>query len=231
MGRRGLSLPLQLDVPGFAYCLPDRFTDQEPGTGYLYLGDTSALVQEEALKFVDTPMLSNPLLPTVHYIGVTGISVGGVAVDLPADALKLQANGTGGVLLDSGTTITILAGAVYDPVMAALESGTTGLPRFPELELATGMELCYTVSGGRLPEGLPSFAFHLEGGADWQLPLANYFIPAVVTRDGFCYAFASLGGNALSFSIIGNTQQQNTVLVHDWANNKVSFSTAATSCG
>ncbi len=64
-----------------------------------------------------TPMISNPVNPTFYYAGVTGVSVNGVPVNYPANSFNILANGNGGLIIDSGTTITYLVQAAYTPIL------------------------------------------------------------------------------------------------------------------
>jgi hypothetical protein len=48
---------------------------------------------------------------------VTGISVGDVLLDIPADFFYISTDGSGGIIFDSGTTLTLLSGVAYDAVL------------------------------------------------------------------------------------------------------------------
>jgi hypothetical protein len=62
-----------------------------------------------------TPIYSSP--PETHYyVNVTGISVGDVLLNIPADFFY-PTNGGGGIIFDSGTTLTLLRGVAYDAVV------------------------------------------------------------------------------------------------------------------
>jgi hypothetical protein len=64
-----------------------------------------------------TPIYSNPLT-SYYYVNVTGISVGDVSLNIPADFLNInRTDGSGGIILDSGTTLTMLIGVAYDLVV------------------------------------------------------------------------------------------------------------------
>jgi hypothetical protein len=51
-------------------------------------------------------------------VNVTGISVGGVLLNISADFFDISAtDGSGGVIFDSGTTYTLLIGVAYELVL------------------------------------------------------------------------------------------------------------------
>jgi hypothetical protein len=108
------SLPSQLSslVSGFtdifSYCLiPFDATAANYSTFYFGVPETNISTY--------TPMLPSS---TLYYVSVTGISVGGVLLDIPADFFDVSpTNGSGGVIFDSGTTLTLLIGAAYDAVL------------------------------------------------------------------------------------------------------------------
>lgn len=58
------------------------------------------------------PLLDNSASNTYGYFGLSGISVGDEAVKFPPSLLEMGRDGGGGVILDSGTTVTRLRRAV-----------------------------------------------------------------------------------------------------------------------
>lgn len=66
---------------------------------------------------VYTPILTNSLIPTFYYVGMTGITVGGTQLDLPIGTFDIYLDGSGGVIMDSGTTLTYLNNDAYNAVV------------------------------------------------------------------------------------------------------------------
>uniref|UniRef100_A0ACD5XDL9 Uncharacterized protein n=1 Tax=Avena sativa TaxID=4498 RepID=A0ACD5XDL9_AVESA len=94
----------------FSYCLPSYKSSNFSGT--LRLGPVG---QPKRIK--TTPLLYNPHRPTLYYVDMTGIRVGGKAVPIPASALTFDpAIGTGGTIVDAGTMFTRLSAPVYAAV-------------------------------------------------------------------------------------------------------------------
>jgi hypothetical protein len=107
------SLPSQLSLVSgftdiFSYCLiPFDSTAANHSTFYFGVPETNISTY--------TPIL--PSAP-LYYVNVTGISVGGVLLDIPAGFFDVSpTDGSGGVICDSGTTFTLLIGAAYDAVL------------------------------------------------------------------------------------------------------------------
>jgi hypothetical protein len=129
LGKGPLSLISQAGAVAskkFSYCLVPLGSAQ---TSPLFVGDSVA-----ASGVAYTPMLTNNANPTFYYAGVTGITVAGKPVTYPAATFNLDASGQGGLILDSGTTLTYLETAAFAPVLAVHILSTTSLqfslPRF-----------------------------------------------------------------------------------------------------
>ncbi|BFG22172.1 hypothetical protein CerSpe_084460 [Prunus speciosa] len=211
LGRGKLSFPTQTGVrfnKKFSYCLVDRSASSKPSS--VVFGDSSV---SRTARF--TPLLANPKLDTFYYVELIGISVGGTRVrGITASLFKLDAAGNGGVILDSGTSVTRLTRAAYNSLRDAFRAGTTGLKRAPEFSL---FDTCFDLSG-RSEVKVPTVVLHFRN-ADVSLPATNYLIP-VDSSGSFCFAFAGTMGG---LSIIGNIQQQGFRVVYDLASSRVGF--------
>ncbi|XP_057805826.1 aspartyl protease family protein 2-like [Salvia miltiorrhiza] len=212
LGRGKLSFPTQAGGRfgrKFSYCLVDRSASSNPSS--MVFGGSAAASRSAAY----TPLLRNPKLDTFYYVGLSGISVGGARVaGITASLFKLDAIGNGGVILDSGTSVTRLTRPAYAALRDAFVAGAPNLKRASEFSL---FDTCFDLSG-KTEVKVPTVVLHFEG-ADVSLPASNYLIP--VDGDGkFCFAFA---GTASGLSIIGNIQQQSFRVVFDLAGNRVGF--------
>jgi hypothetical protein len=116
LGLGPLSLPSQLSADGvvdqvFSYCLVDVAAASQGISSQLTFG---AAAENSAATF--TPLISNPVNPTFYYVGVTGVSVGGTDVAIDPSAFQIDAMGNGGVILDSGTTVTMWTGDAFTAI-------------------------------------------------------------------------------------------------------------------
>ncbi|CAN6985075.1 unnamed protein product [Brassica oleracea var. botrytis] len=202
-----LALPSQLNTTSFSYCLVDRDSDSSSTVEF------GSDIPNDA---VVAPLLRNHQLDTFYYLGLTGISVGGEMLEIPASSFEMDESGGGGVIIDSGTAVTRLQTGVYDSLRDAFVKGTTDLERAAGVAM---FDTCYDLSGKTTIE-VPSVAFHFPGGNMLALPAKNYMIP-VDTVGTFCLAFAP---TASSLAIIGNVQQQGTRVGFDLVNSLIGFS-------
>jgi hypothetical protein len=113
LGQGSFSLPSQLqniysDI--FSYCLVGAATST--ASTFLF-GTPEGVIQ----GLVYTPIITNILIPTFYYVGMTGITVGGTQLDLPIGTFDIYLDGSGGVIMDSGTTLTYLNNDAYNAVV------------------------------------------------------------------------------------------------------------------
>ncbi|KAM7275658.1 hypothetical protein ACFE04_017524 [Oxalis oulophora] len=211
LGRGRLSFPSQTGRRfnrKFSYCLVDRSASSKPSS--VVFGD--AAVSKTALF---TPLVSNPKLDTFYYVELLGMSVGGTRVPgITASQFKLDNAGNGGVIVDSGTSVTRLTRPAYIALRDAFRTGAASLKRASDFSL---FDTCFDLSG-KTEVKVPTVVMHFRG-ADVSLPAANYLIP-VDTSGTFCFAFA---GTMSGLSIIGNIQQQGFRVVYDLAAGRVGF--------
>lgn len=124
LGRGAVSLPSQLSPyisDKFSYCLVNLEMSATK-TSPIFFGDIAAAqtsTSAAGLKY--TPLINNPKHPTFYYVGVNGISVGGQMIaGLSAQNFSINTVGNGGVIFDSGTTLTIWNSNVYTLILQVL---------------------------------------------------------------------------------------------------------------
>ncbi|XP_037413117.1 aspartyl protease family protein 2-like [Triticum dicoccoides] len=220
LGRGSLSFPTQISRRygrSFSYCLVDRTSSANSASrSSTVTFGSGALGSTVASSF--TPMVKNPRMETFYYVQLIGISVGGARVPGVANSdLRLDpSSGRGGVIVDSGTSVTRLARPAYSALRDAFRGAAAGLRLSPG-----GFSLfdtCYDLSGRKVVK-VPTVSMHFAGGAEAALPPENYLIP-VDSKGTFCFAFAGTDGGV---SIIGNIQQQGFRVVFDGDGQRVAF--------
>lgn len=212
LGKGPLSLVTQAGAIAskkFSYCLVPLGSGK---TSPLYVGDSAA-----AGGVAYTPLVTNKANPTFYYARVTGITVAGKAVQYPAGAFDIDGSGNGGFIFDSGTTLTYLQTSAFTAVVNAVKASIAYPPADGSFY---GLEYCFSTAGVANP-AYPTMVFHFAGGADFNLTPDNVFV-ALDTKGTTCLAMAASSG----FSIFGNIQQQNHVIVHDLVNNRIGFKSA-----
>lgn len=207
LGGGALSFPSQIKASSFSYCLVDRDSDS-----------TSTLEFDSPTPpgAVTAPLIRNSKLDTFYYVELTGLSVAGNMLPISTSALKLDDNGDGGVIVDSGTAVTRLQTDVYNSLRDEFVKGTRHLPSTNGVAL---FDTCFDLSKKKTVD-VPTVSFHFSNGKELALPAKNYLIP-VDSSGTFCLAFAPTSS---SLSIIGNVQQQGTRVTFDLANSLIGFS-------
>ncbi|PWZ31550.1 Aspartic proteinase nepenthesin-1 [Zea mays] len=210
-GRNPLSLVSQLSIRRFSYCLTS-YPSRRQST--LLFGSLSDGVYGDATGRVQTtPLLQSPQNPTFYYVHFTGLTVGVRRLRIPESAFALRPDGSGGVIVDSGTALTLLPAAVLAEVVRAFRQQL-------RLPFANGGNpedgVCFLVpaawrrssSTSQMP--VPRMVLHFQG-ADLDLPRRNYVLDDH-RRGRLCLLLADSGDDG---STIGNLVQQDMRVLYD----------------
>ncbi|CAM0144811.1 unnamed protein product [Urochloa decumbens] len=216
-----VSLVSQLGAGMFSYCLTP-FQDAN-STSTLLLGPSASL--DGITGVGSTPFVASPATALdnyYYYLNLTGISLGTTALSIPPDAFTLNANGSGGLIIDSGTTFTALVDSAYQQVRAAVVSLVT-LHTTADGLAATGLDLCFALpSPTSAPPDMPSMTLHFDG-ADMVLPPDSYMI---TYTDNSLWCLAMQNQTDGEVSTLGNYQQQNMHILYDVGQEILSFAPA-----
>jgi hypothetical protein len=212
LGRGPLSLVSQLGLDKFSYCLTSLDdTSKSP----LLLGSLAAISKTAASSVQTTPLVKNPSQPSFYYVNLKGLTVGSTHITLPSSAFSVQADGTGGVIVDSGTSITYLELQGY----RALKKAFAAQMKLPAADgSGIGLDLCFAAPASGVDQvEVPKLVLHFDG-ADLDLPAENYM---VLDSGSGALCLTVMGSRGLS--IIGNFQQQNIQFVYDVGGDTLSF--------
>jgi len=212
-GRGVLSLPSQLRVDNFSYCFTN-VTGSAPSP--VLLGLPADLYDSASGAAQTTRLIQSSVNPTFYYLSLKSITVGSATLPVPESAFALRGNGSGGTIIDSGTSVTLLPPLVYGLLHDAFVSQV-------DLPVTNDEPLCFAVSSlssGKKQE-VPKLELQFDG-ATLDLPRENYvFEMEDGGRSNICIAIMSSGGGGMT--IIGNYQQQNLHVLYDLAGNNLSF--------
>ncbi|XP_010266601.1 PREDICTED: probable aspartic protease At2g35615 [Nelumbo nucifera] len=156
---------------------------------------------------VSTPLVSKEPT-TFYYLNLEGLSVNSNKF------VQIQTHGN--IVIDSGTTYTILSSHLYNQLESTLSNVTVDLTRAEDLTRT--FRLCYE---DKPFARLPNITFHFTG-ADLILGPHNTFIEF----NGL--ACLAILPSKDDFSIFGNVAQRNFLVTYDLEERKVSF--ASTRC-
>ncbi|XP_076941181.1 putative aspartyl protease At4g16563 [Bidens hawaiensis] len=265
-GRGELSLPAQLAKfsprlgSQFSYCLVSHSFDQDrvrqPSPLILGRVDSDPVIGENGNKqkwvgftiqddFAYTAMLENPKHPYYYYVGLEAVTVGDRKIPAPENMKRIDRRGDGGMVVDSGTTYTMLPEGFYNMIVSEFGKRLK-LKRAGPVDDRTGLSPCYYV-GQRGTKGVvdvpvPRLVFHFGGNSSVVMPTRNYFYKFVdsgddretktktdtkkIKRNVGCMTlmnggyFPDSGGLA---GLLGNYQQQGLEVVYDLLKKRVGF--------
>ncbi|GJN32556.1 hypothetical protein PR202_gb21070 [Eleusine coracana subsp. coracana] len=143
-----------------------------------------------------------------------GISIGDTRLSIPDHVFDIKSDGSGGVIFDSGSSLTDL----HETAFTAVASYVDEMFELPPSNYSTLTGPCYTLQPGvELPE-MPDMVLHFADGADMRLHRDNYMMH-LKDQSEMCL---TINGNR-GMSIIGNFQQQNMHVLYDITEGYLSF--------
>lgn len=229
-GRGPESLPSQLGLKRFSYCLiSHRFDDSTESSDLILHSDSSGGTKTDGLSytpFQENPAANNPAFRQYYYLTIRKIIIGGKRVKIPSKLFEPDSKGNGGTIVDSGSTFTFMERPIFYLVAQEFEKQMANFTRAKEVENRSGLSPCFDFSGlGSI--SFPEFTIKFRGGANMTLPVENYFslvgesqvaCLTIISDKGTIPAAA--GGPAV---ILGNYQQQNFYVEYDLENGRFGF--------
>ncbi|PQQ02016.1 aspartic proteinase CDR1 [Prunus yedoensis var. nudiflora] len=205
LSREPSSLVGQIGFRHVSYCIP---SEDKGSRSSVKIGLPAVITEENT----QTPMLSGK--GGLYYLSLEGISIGGARLNIPRSVFDMTPEGDGGVIMDSGTSFTLIApegfGAVKQAVLDALSE-------FKPVEDSDKLyPFCYDDGRFKL-ETTPEIVFHFTR-LDFPLAAGNTWIRN--SQGHFCLAIRESVGN---FNIFGLYQHRNANVGFDFNNNIVSL--------
>ncbi|CAN1245813.1 Aspartic proteinase CDR1 [Linum grandiflorum] len=189
----------------FSYCMVPYDATPET-TSTMHFGQKAVVSGGEV---VTTPLLSSELGSTFYSLLLESVSVGSTTI--PFGNSNSETSSTGNIIIDSGTTLTIVPTDFLSNFATAIEAQVTGgnKTRDPQGLLS----LCYLIDD-KLK--IPPVAAYFKGGGVELTPV-NLFVP--MSKTVTCLAF--YGSDEVS--IYGNLAQQDFLVGYDLQKRTVSF--------
>lgn len=179
-------------------------------SAYLTFGPNKLLNSSAARH---TELIIKPALGPFYFVGIVGISVAGELLRIPRSVWDLEKGG--GAILDSGTSLAVLAEPAYEAVVSALSQRLSGIPRVDVDPFA----FCYNWTHVGSSFRVPSLVVHFSGFARLEPPAKSYLIDVA---DGVkCLGFVSAPWPGTS--TIGNIIQQEHLWEFDIMNRRLRF--------
>lgn len=196
----------------FSYCLVDHLSPRNVSS-YLIFGSNN-----RSTRMHYTELVLGVMSP-FYAVNLRGISIGGSMLNISAETWNVSS--VGGVIIDSGSSLTSLAQVAYQPVMAALRASLQNLSEVNE-DMGP-LEHCFNSTGFKDSQ-VPRLAFHFTDGARLKPPVKRYVIDVAAGVKCLGFTAAPWPGP----SVIGNIMQQNHVWEFDMGKGRLGF--AASSC-
>ncbi|XP_043693324.1 aspartyl protease family protein At5g10770-like [Telopea speciosissima] len=193
----------------FSYCLPPTSSS----TGFLAFG--SQVGNSSTAQY--TPLLTDPKYPSLYFLNMTGISVGGKSLPILQSVFT-----TSGTIIDSGTVITRLPPTAYSALRSSFRQA---MFKYPITSPYLLLDTCYTLAGNDTAK-LPTIVLHFTGGTDFSIDKSGILVQASLTQ--YCLAFAG-NNNATDLAILGSMQQHGIEMIYNVAGGKLGFGTSACS--
>ncbi|KAK7314216.1 hypothetical protein VNO77_39429 [Canavalia gladiata] len=188
----------------FSYCLTPMFPESN-SSSKLNFGD-AAMVSGRGT--VSTPIVEHDQ-QIFYYLTLEAFSVGKNRIEFGDSSFGSV--GDGNIIIDSGTTLTLLPNDLY----SRFESAVAEKIKLKRVDDPTQLlNLCYDITSDELD--VPVITAHFSG-ADVQLNAINTFVE--VAKGVSCLAFTSTE----NIPIFGNLAQQNLLVGYDLKNNILSF--------
>lgn len=191
----------------FSYCLPST---EAGSSGSLVMGGDSSLFKNST-PISYTRMIQNPQLSNFYFLNLTGISIGG-------EAVQVQNFANGGIMIDSGTIISRLAPSVYRAVKAEFVKQFSGFPPAPGFSI---LDTCFNLTGYS-EVNIPTLKLHFEGNAELNADVTGILYIVKADASQVCLALSSLTYED-EIGIVGNYQQKNLRVVYDTKQSELGF--------
>lgn len=186
----------------FSYCLVP-LTSETGLTSKINFG-RNGVVSGDGV--VSTPLVMKDT-DTFYFLTLEAISVGCKKIQFMGSIVGTE---EGNIIIDSGTTLTLLPSRFYTELESAVAST---IEAEPVQDPQGVMGLCYRESSSL---EIPDITIHFKGG-DVKLDKVNAFV--AVSEDLYCFAFAAND----QLLIYGNLAQMNFLVGYDTVSRTVSF--------
>ncbi|KZV32902.1 aspartic protein nepenthesin-2 [Dorcoceras hygrometricum] len=200
----------------FSYCLVDHLSPKNVSSYLIFGSYHETDISPTELQYTELVL---GVISPFYAVNMKGISIGGILLGIPNEVWNV--NGVGGVIVDSGSSLTFLTQPAYQPVVDALKPSLSSF-RTSNQDFAP-LEYCFNSTG--FDESLvPRLVFHFTDGARFEPPVKSYVIDAATGVKCLGFVNATWPGT----SVLGNIMQQNHFWEFDIAKARLGF--ASSSC-
>ncbi|KAL9250295.1 Aspartic proteinase nepenthesin-1-like protein [Drosera capensis] len=216
LGQGPLSFPSQMPngSKSFTYCIVDFLSTQN---SHMYFGSLPSNKMPKNSQ--STPIQKNSNYPTYYYVQIQGISINGKPLKYPQSSCALNKDdGSGGMIIDSGTTLTYLTKALNTVIKNTLLQKITNT-LYPYSSEA-GLSPCWYADEGPIPNINMTYHF---AEADMTIPASSILIPDSSDYGDSLMCLVTQPSSPGIPCIFGNVHQQDFVFKYDLDNKKITF--------
>ncbi|XP_075650125.1 aspartic proteinase CDR1-like [Castanea sativa] len=205
LGAEAISFASQLGSK-FSYCFGSVW-DPEYIHNQLIFGEGAK--REGFVTFLE-------IIGSFYYIRLVSISVGEKMLDISPNVFVLEEDGTGGVIIDSGATLTSLPEAALNPLKAEVLNLLSGIVPYIGMRHSSP---CFKGVIDRELAGFPVVTFNFANGVDLVLDVKSLFYEA--GPNAFCMAMTQ--SKAANLTVIGVLAQQSYNIEYNLAEKSISM--------
>ncbi|CAN4075826.1 unnamed protein product [Withania somnifera] len=193
----------------FSYCLVPYVVSSTNVTSHINFGDSVVMLNDPSV--VSTPLIRREAQKSFYYLTLESISVGDFK-NLPFISSTISPNDQGNIIIDSGTTLTLVPSDFYESLEEVLVASISA-PRIDD-PTSGSFKVCYASNIDTI--SAPKIVAHFTN-ADVELSPMNIFMQ--LGEGVVCFAMLPVDGIA----IFGNLAQMNFLIGYDLVSNQVSF--------
>ncbi|KAG6544530.1 hypothetical protein Mapa_014048 [Marchantia paleacea] len=218
----GISWPEQmLPVIGASYgfCLPIAGTRED--SGYIVLGDDGMPAPGQGYQTVNFAVGGRQ---EYFYLDAVDMMLQGVGVGVPPNTFNFNQDGTGGLMMDTGTMISDFIPAAYTVFRDAYRTAMLPLLGPVKFSGKLGLDTCYDVTNIDVDNlALPIMGFMLRNGLQFQFTrIGSYFTYFTTSgRPVLCLPMIPYDDARHRWSIFGAYQMMQTHMNFDVPNNRL----------
>ncbi|XP_026383316.1 aspartic proteinase CDR1-like [Papaver somniferum] len=204
----------------FSYCLETFNPNIEGSDTYLRFG-ADATIGGMGQKVLTTPIVVPEFETSLYYLNLEDISVGDKRVGFPRGTFKVNTQGKGGTIIDSGAPMSVMFKDHFDRVADLVKSHFDNLG-IEYVGPHQYFDVCFRLRGRFDITNYPSITLHFQQ-ADYVIPdyKANFII---FNNDIVCLGIYRDNIYTVAFAL-GAMQQANKRILYNIMDRSLSFAT------
>ncbi|XP_026419298.1 aspartic proteinase CDR1-like [Papaver somniferum] len=207
----------------YSYCFETFDYYAEPSSTYLRFG-ADAIIRGVGQQVKKTPIVVPAFQTQLYYLNLEDISIGTKRVRFPSGTFKVNGQGEGGTIIDSGTPLSQMYKDYFDRVADLVKEHFDKL-RIEYVGSVDHFDCCFHIPEGFDITNYPSITLHFQQ-ADYVISdyKANFFLKSPKIA---CLAFFGVDkkGRGTPHFILGAMQQTNKRILYDVMDLSLSFAT------